>query len=460
MNQDDCNTYDLAIIGGGPAGVAAAISAAKLGKKTIIIEHYKLGGTCLNKGCVPTKSLLKSAEVFAEIKNSAQFGIDANAVKFDFKKVFERTKGVVSKIAAGLNFSLKKSGVEVLLAKAKIAAQNEIEAEVDGVKKSIFAKKILIATGAKPKKLPNISGVCEKILNSEDALNLDVIPQSVTILGAGAIGVEFAQIWSTFGAKVNLVEFKDRILPEADADLSKTLSRIISKQNTQIYTSAKALKCQVCDDCEIETTIELADASQKILKSEYVLCAIGVEANADGLFKEGFDVERNRGFIKIDKNFETSQKNIFACADIVGNKMLAHWAEYEAKCAVSAIFLDKVEQKSALCPACVYSLTPAAWVGISEKEALKNPQNFEITKASFVANAKAQADGKTDGFIKIITASESKKILGAAILGEGACEIISVLTLAISCGLTKKELAGAIFPHPTLSELIKNACQD
>lgn len=454
----DSEKFDIAVIGAGPAGVAAALKAAKLGKKTALIERDKLGGTCLNRGCVPTKALLKSAKVYAQIKNSAEFGIFSENVKFDFEKIAARSKQVSAKILAGLQFSLKKSSVKIFNASAKILSKSEIELDFGGEKKSLFAENILIASGSKPKKFAALHCESEKFLYSDGALNLKELPQSATILGAGAIGLEFAQIWSAFGVEVKLVELRERILPLADEELSKALARIISKQNVEIYTSARAKSCKVCGN-SVETEIEIAAKGSKTLKSDIALCALGIEANLGGLFDESLGIELDGGFVKTDENFESSVKNIFACGDAAGKSALAHSAEREALDAVDYIFLNARPAPSPR-PACVYTIPPAAWVGLSRKQMEKSGKEYEISKSFYLANTKAQADSATAGFVKIASERGSGKIVSASVLGEGACELISILTLAISEGMCRENLARAVLPHPSLSEIVRGACAD
>lgn len=455
----DCEKFDIAVIGAGPAGVAAALRAAKLGKKAALIERDKLGGTCLNRGCVPTKALLKSAEVYEQIKNSAEFGISVGGLKFDFEKIAARSRQVSAKILAGLQFSLKKSSVKVFEASAKILSRREIELDFGGEKKSIFAENILIASGSKPKKFAALHCESEKFLYSDGALNLSELPQSATILGAGAIGLEFAQIWSAFGVEVKLVEFKQRILPLADEEISRALARALSKRGVEICTSAQATACKACEG-GFETEVRLADSSAKTLKSECVLCALGIEANLGGLFDETLGLELERGFIKTDEKFETSVPGIFACGDAAGKSALAHSAEWEAERAVEGAFEGKIFPRAPL-PACVYTNPPAAWVGPAEAfESGANSGKYKVSKSFYLASAKAQADAATAGFVKIISDANSGKIAAASIFGEGACELISILTLAISAGMGKAELAGAVLPHPSLSELVKAACRD
>lgn len=451
--------FDIAIIGAGPAGVAAALEASKLGKRVLLVEKNKIGGTCLNRGCVPTKSLIKCSQVYKLLSEASEFGISAENVNFDFSKIAERAEQVVSKISAGLNFSLKKSSVEIANANAKIISEHSLELDFENEKRAITADYVLIACGSRPKIFPNLHRDSGGFLYSESALNLKELPKTATILGGGAIGLEFAQIWGTFGVKVKLVEFKERILPLADEDISKSLARVLSKQNVEIYTSARAQTCKVCEG-GFETEIIFSDSSSKLLKSDCVLCALGIEANTESLFEKDLGIELDGGFIKTDANFKTSLNRIYACGDAAGKGALAHSAEWEARRIIEHIFLGKPIAQSPR-PACVYTSPQAAWVGFDSRlKDMLSEGKCEISKSFYLANAKAQADGSTAGFVKLVSESESGKILAASVFGEEACELISIFTLAISEGISKSRLADAMFPHPTLSEIVSAVCRD
>lgn len=451
--------FDIAIIGAGPAGVAAALEASKLGKKVLLIERDKVGGTCLNRGCVPTKALLKSSQVYKLLREASEFGISAENVNFDFEKIAERAEQVVSKISAGLNFSLRKSSVELANASAKIVSDHRLELDFGVEKRAITADYILIACGSRPKRFQNLHCDSDGFLYSDGALKLKELPKTATILGGGAIGLEFAQIWGALGVKVKLVEFKERILPLADEDISKSLARVLSKQNVEIYTSAKAKACRACEG-GFETEITFADSSLKLLKSDCVLCALGIEANTENLFEKNLGIELDGSFIKTDANFKTNLGKVYACGDAAGKGALAHSAEWEARRIIEHIFLGKPIAQSPR-PACVYTSPQAAWVGFDSRlKGMLSEGKCEISKSFYLANAKAQADGATAGFVKLVSESESGKILAASVFGEDACELISIFTLAISEGISKANLAGAMFPHPTLSELVSAACRD
>ena len=440
--------FNLAVIGAGPAGYTAALEAASFGKSVVCIERDKVGGTCLNRGCIPTKTIIESALCFQKIAKATDFGIDVGAAAVDYPKVLARANSAIERLSKGVEFLLKKANVEYVCGSAKVCADNVIEVKTDSEILQISADKILIATGAKQKKNPEILKAGERILTSTEALMLAKIPESAIVLGAGAIGLEFAWIWNAFGCKVTLVEFEKNILPSANPEVSKNLERALKKHGVQIKTGCCAKRANA--DAH-SVSVEIADANGNLetLTAEYVLWACGMEADCANLFAPEImpDTHAN-GFLKIDKRFQTSRANIYAAGDIVGAPMLAHAAITEARCAVDAMFGAGNLAKGAI-PACVYTSPQVACVGVSEDGA-----DLLATKIAYMANGKAVAANKTEGFLKIVYDKNSGVIKGAHIMGEDASELISNFVIAVDKNLTCKELAAMTFPHPTLGELI------
>ncbi len=445
------NKYDLAIIGAGPAGNTAALDAAALGKKIICIDKGKLGGTCLNKGCIPTKAIIESASAYKKAKDSAHFGVNAETVSFDYSIVKKRSEEVVERLGKGVEFLFKKAGVEFLNAEAKIVSENKIIAvSLDGISTEIFADKILICTGAKQKRHEEFFKVSNKVISSEEALKLDAVPQSVMVVGAGAIGLEFAWIWNSFGAKVILIEAEKNILPSADDEISRNLERALKKQGIAIKT-AKFAKSLVAKENLLALTITDASSQEEVLETEYLLWACGMEAQQIEAENLKFNKDKN-GFLLVDENYETSVKNIYAIGDSIGAPMLAHAAISEAHIVIEKIFSPKNSKNLGAVPMCVYTSPQVASVGkVLDKE------NSAELKLPYLANGKAVAIAQTEGLIKISYDKQSGKILAAHILGAEASELISNFVIAIDKELTVKDFAEFCFPHPTISEIITDA---
>jgi len=438
--------YDLIVIGSGPAGVEASVKASALGKKVLCVEKDKLGGTCLNFGCIPTKALIKSAELFSEIKKCEKFGISVENLRCDYSKIVERAKEVVVRLGQSLAFTLKKSNVVVEFAHAKILDSNTVLLTYEsGETKEVSAEKILITTGSNAVKMKAFDS--PKTYTSKEALFFEEMPKNPIILGAGAIGLEFAYLWNSLGANVTVVEMQENILPTGDIGISKKLASYLKKQGISIKTSTKAISLRY----EFEKVF--LDIEEKgnvtTLESDCLLLAVGVRPDFSDLFDESLKIEQKKSFIKVNKYYETSVKNIYAAGDIIGAPMLAHIASHEASQAVQAMFENKKRFSKKPYPACVYCHPQVASVGVIENE----KSNTKSTEVQFFANGKALASGDNEGFVKIIYDIKTNKILGAHIIGPNASELIAECTLAIQKKLTVSELANIIHAHPSLSEV-------
>ena len=452
--------FDIIILGAGPAGAAAALKARKLGKSALCVDSGKIGGTCLNRGCIPTKALLRSAEVWELARACCEFGVFIDGANFDFSKVRARAASAVERLAKGLEFSFKQSGAKFLSGAAKIVSANAVEVQTSDGQRSVFgAQKILIATGSRPKRLKFLDYSSPRILDSSKALALESVPQKVLIVGAGAIGVEFASIWSAFGAEVTLAEMKNCMLPNEDADCVRALERSFRRRSVKIKTGT-ALKSAFSDEVCVRAVLESKGAEETV-EAEFMLVCAGVEPNSENIADAVFGLKKcPRGFIETDENFKTSVENIYAAGDVRGKNLLAHSASFEAERAVEIMFgAREGGGHIPAIPFCAYSFPQVAGVGETEESArAKYGERVRTAKVQFMANGKAAVSGDTEGLVKLICL-EDGRLLGARIAGAAASEMISVCALALSMGATVKDLADCVLPHPTFSEAISDCAK-
>jgi len=447
--------YDLIVIGGGPAGYVGAIRAAQLGKKVVCVEMERAGGTCLNWGCIPTKALLKSAEVKQLLGHVGDFGISLTGeVKFDFAKVMQRSREVSDQMARGIEYLFKSKKVDYVVGKAQIQTDKKvIVTGADGKTQTLTGKSILIATGAKARQLPGIKVDGERILTSLEALAIKALPKSILILGAGAIGCEFAYFFNAFGSKVTLIEMLPQILPVEDTEIAELLKRQFVKSGIEVLTDTKVEKTEVS-----AKTVKVTLSGNKTLEADHLLIAIGVEANVAGLLAPGVKIDLDRGFIVTNERYETSVKGIYAAGDIIGPPWLAHVASHEAVEMVEGLFIPgKKPHKVTVFPGCTYCQPQVASIGLTEKKAKEQGIKFKVGKFPYKASGKAVAVGDSEGFVKLILGEPHGEILGAHIIGADATELIAVLGLAITLEATTDELNTTIHAHPTLSEMIHEA---
>jgi len=447
--------YDLIVIGGGPAGYVGAIRAAQLGKKVVCVEMERAGGTCLNWGCIPTKALLKSAEVKQLLGHVEDYGLSLSGeVKFDFAKIMQRSRGVSDQMARGIEYLFKSKKVDYLVGKAQIQPDKKvIVTGTDGKTQTLTGNAILIATGAKARALPGVKIDGEKVLTSREALAIKMLPKSILILGAGAIGCEFAYFFNAFGSKVTLVEMLPQILPVEDTEVAELLKRSFAKSGIEILTDTKVEKTEVGPK-----GVKLTVAGGKTLEAEHLLVAIGVEANLDGLLGAGLKLETDRGYLKTNDRYETSVKGIYGAGDIIGPPWLAHVASHEAVEAVEGLFVPgKKPHKVTVFPGCTYCQPQVASIGVTEKQAKEKGLKFKVGKFPYKASGKAVAAGDSEGFVKLILGEPHGEILGAHIIGADATELIAELGLAITLEATTDELSTTIHAHPTLAEMVHEA---
>ncbi len=454
MAEND--TYDLVVIGGGPAGYAAAIRAGQLGKKAACVEMERAGGTCLNWGCIPSKALLKSAELYQKMKKAADFGLSTGELSYDFPKIIERSRGVAGQMAKGIEFLFRKNKVDYIVGHGRVSVPGMVEI-TDGKEKGRFlkTKNILLATGCKPRPLPGLPVDGEKILTSRQALDLRKQPKSIVIVGAGAIGVEFAYFYNSFGTKVTLVELLPQVLPVEDEECSKLLGRSLQKQGIDVRTSTKTenvtverngVKCELVKGDKRET-----------VEAEAMLVAIGLVPNLEGSVSPRVKLDLDRGYLKVDDNYQTSTAGIYAAGDIIGPPWLAHTATFEAIQAVNGMFGHSKPRRIYQFPGCTYCQPQVASQGLTEKAAKEKGLKYKVGKFPFTASGKAVASNESEGFVKILVSEEDGEIIGAHIIGSEATELIAEYGLAMSLEITSEEIHGTIHAHPTLAEALMEA---
>src|SRR5580658_7117742 len=408
--------YDLIVIGGGPAGYAGAIRAGQLGKKVACIELERAGGTCLNWGCIPTKALLKSAELYQKMKKAEAYGLSAANVGFDFAKVMDRSRVVAGQMAKGIEFLFRKNKVDYFVGSGQVNAPGMVSITQGEHKGKFFrAKSIMIATGCKMRRIPGLEFDGVRAMTSREALASKVLPKSVAIVGAGAIGVEFAYFYNAFGSKVTLIEMLPNILPVEDEEISKTLQRSFEKQGIAVRT---ATRCENFRVGEKNVKLDLVQEGKKEeLEAEALLSAIGVVPNLEGTLSNKVALELERGYVKVGDDYQTSAKGIYAAGDIIGPPWLAHVATFEAVHAVEGMFGHSRPKRVREFPGCTYCQPQVASIGLTEKAAKEKGIQYKIGKFPFTASGKAVASAESEGFVKIVSEAKTGEILGAHIIG-------------------------------------------
>jgi dihydrolipoamide dehydrogenase len=452
--------YDIAIIGSGPGGYAAAIRAAQRGMKTVLIEKEAIGGVCLNWGCIPTKAIIHSVNTLRAVREAPGLGVLIDAPEVDMSRIIERSRDIADRLSKGIAYLMKKNRVHVIEGTARINKDKTIRIDNKDTEDTsvIKADKIIIATGSRPKALPHVPIDGKRIISSRHALQLDTLPSSLAIIGAGAIGVEFAYIFSHLGVEVNLIEALDTLLPNEDEEISQELLRQFKKQKITCHTATKVRSLSQTND---GMTLVLEGAKgEKELHVAQILSAVGVRANTEDLGLEEAGIVLEKGFIAVDEHRETNVKGIYAIGDVAGNPCLAHKAGREARIAIDHISGKKTAVLNRLhIPACTYCEPQVASVGMREKDAIEKNIAYDVSKVAYRAVGKAVAMDKTDGFLKFIIDKKNRKIIGAHCIGSEATELIAELTLAVTREMTLSDLAGVIHAHPTLSELIPETAE-
>lgn len=451
-------TFDVVVIGGGPGGYVAAIRAAQLGFSTACIEAKHLGGICLNWGCIPTKSLLKNAEVWEAIRHAEDYGITVENARFDFSKIIARSRGIAERMSKGVAFLFKKYNVTHIAARGRVLAPGRIACTgADGAAlEEVHAKHIILATGARPRAIPGIEPDGTKIITYFEAMNLPTRPERLIVLGAGAIGVEFAYFYNTLGAQVTIVEMLPNILPIEDEDVSKELERSFRKRKITMKTSTTVTSIDTSGD---GVKVHVAGPKgEEVLEGDVALMAIGVRGNIENLGLEECGIAVEKGWIKVDAFYRTNVEGIYAIGDVVGPPWLAHVASAEGiTCAEAIAGHHPRPVDYANIPGCTYCQPQVASVGLTEKKARELGRELRIGKFPFTASGKAVAAGHTEGFVKMIYDAEHGELLGAHIIGAEATELIAEAALGRTLETTEQEVLKTVHAHPTLSEAIMEA---
>jgi dihydrolipoamide dehydrogenase len=449
--------YDVVIIGSGPGGYVAAIRAGQLGLKTAVVEKDPfLGGTCLHRGCIPTKALLENADIWQKIQKAKDFGITVGDVTIDWSAVQKRKQGVVDQNSKGIEFLFKKNKVEWVKGFGKVIDRNTVD--VDG--KKLSTKNIILAMGSVPKDLPHIKTDGKRIINSDHILALDYIPKSMLVIGAGAVGCEFASIFSRFGTKTTIVEVMPQLLPIEDDEVSKEFTRIFKKKGIDVFTDAKVLSCEVTEG-GVKSVVEVK-GKQQTIETEVVLSATGRRAVTEncGLEKTKVKLDQ-RGMVEVDGLMRTGEPNVYAIGDIVPTPALAHCAFAEGILAVEHIAGKEVRPINYdHVPNATYTDPEVASVGLTERKAKERGYEVKIGKFPFTANAKAKIVGEAVGFVKYVTDAKYDEILGVHIVGPKATELIVEAGAALELEATSESIARTIHAHPTLSESLAEAAED
>jgi len=455
-------TYDLIVIGGGPAGYVAAIRAAQLGKKVACIEKERAGGTCLNWGCIPTKALLKNAELYHTLVHHADdFGLSFDKLSFDWDKVVRRSRNVSDKLAGGIEFLFKKNKVDYIRGTGGLAANGKVEVirEEGADPELLTTENVLIATGCVSRGLPFLPFDGEKVIGSREAMVLPKQPKSITIIGAGAIGIEFAYFFNAYGTEVHVVEMQDTVLPIEDNEVSAALEKSLTKQGVKIHTSTKTTHAEVGKKGVTLTIEPAAGGESSTIESEICLVAVGVAPvlpnNAEQIKLD------DRGYIVTDERYQSSVPNVYAAGDITGPPWLAHTGSYEAIQAVEGMFDSSyTPKKVGLFPACTYCHPEVASIGLTEEACKEKDLAYRVGKFPFAASGRALAVADSEGFVKILIDEQYGEILGAHIIGAGSTELIAEIALAMNLEATHEEIEATIHAHPTLAEAIHEATSD
>ncbi|WLR49714.1 dihydrolipoyl dehydrogenase [Bacillus tianshenii] len=458
--------YDLVILGGGTGGYVAAIRASQLGLKTAIVEKGKLGGTCLHKGCIPSKALLRSAEVYATTKHGEDFGVIVNDVKLDFAKVQSRKQGIVDQLHQGVQGLMKRGKIDIYEGLGRIlgpsifsptAGTISVEYSDGRENDMLIPSNVIVATGSRPRTLPGLEVDGNYVMTSDEALQLENLPQSIVIVGGGVIGIEWASMLHDFGVEVTVIEYADRILPTEDKEVSKEMQRLMKKKGINLVTSAKVLPDTLEKGDGITIKAE-HKGEEKSFSAEKLLVSVGRQANSEDIGLQNTDIEVENGFIKVNDYMQTKESHIYAIGDVIGGMQLAHVASHEGILAVEHIAGEKCDPIDySMVSKCVYSNPEVASVGLTEEEAKDLGYDVKTGKFQFRAIGKALVFGEADGFVKFVTDKDSEDLLGVHMIGPHVTDMISEAGLARVLDATAWEVAHTIHPHPTLAEAIGEA---
>lgn len=457
--------YDVIVVGSGPGGYVAAIRAAQLGYKTAIVERENLGGICLNWGCIPTKALLKSAQVFEYISHAQDYGVTVGDAKADFNAMIKRSRGVADKMSKGIQFLMKKNKIDVIEGQGKLNKNKEVVVTgADGKATSYQAKHVVLATGGRARELPNLPIDGQKVIGYREAMSLPKQPETMIVVGSGAIGVEFAYYYNSIGTKVTIVEFMPRIVPVEDEDVSRELARQYKKKGMTIMTDSSVEKVDIKGK-KVKATVK-TNKGEEILEADVVLSAVGVSANIENIGLEDLGIKTEKGKVSVDGYYNTNVSGIYAIGDIVPGQALAHVAMKEAVICVEA-FAQKDGKFNHVpevldynnVPGCTYCSPEIASVGMTEKQAKEAGYELKVGKFPFSASGKASAAGAPEGFVKVIFDAKYGEWLGTHMIGANVTEIIAQTVSSRKLETTYHEQIDTIFPHPTMSEAVKDAIE-
>jgi dihydrolipoamide dehydrogenase len=453
------NNFDIVVIGAGPGGYVAAIKAGQLGYKVACVEEQFLGGVCLNIGCIPTKALLESAAMITHLGHAKEFGVDVGEIKTDLAQAVKRSRQVSERLVKGIGFLFKKNKVTHVPGRGRLAGKGKVEVtDKDGKKQTLSAKHVILATGSRPRDLPFLKIDHERVWDSTDAMMAKQPPKTLAVVGAGAIGMEFADVYAAFGTKVTIIEALDRVLPLEDKDCSAVVEKSYKKRGMEVYTGARLEKADVQKD-KVVLTIKTAKGETKTIEAERVLSAIGRAPNTEdiGLEKAGVKLT-DRGFIAVDRQLKTSVEGVYAIGDVAGPPLLAHKGSHEGVACIEAIHGDPhagIDYKNI--PNCTYCHPEVASIGLTEEQAREQGYDIQVGTFPWTANGRALTSGETDGFVKVIRDKKYSEVLGAHIVGPHATELIAEFVIGRHLETTVEEMDRAMHPHPTLSEAVAEA---
>ena len=453
--------YDVIVIGAGPGGYVAAIRCAQLGMRTAIVEREELGGVCLNWGCIPSKSLIRNAEVLNLVKDADNYGISFDNLTFDFQHAQERSRQVVNRLTTGVGFLMKKNNVDHIAGEASFtnAQTIEIKPSSGDPSRTVNADHMIIATGARQRDLPSLPIDHDVVITSRDALALTEVPEEVVIIGGGATGVEFAYVWNSYGARVTIVELMDRLIPNEDEEISHLLEKSLQSQGINFRTGVSVEGIDVAMGSANVTITD--DDVTEIIKTKKVLVAVGVQGNSDNLGLENIGVATDRGFISIGENMETNVSGVFAIGDVTGRMLLAHVASAQAVTVAEYIAgLDPHPLNYSLMPRAIYCKPQVASFGLTEQQAIEQGISITVGRFPFTASGKAIALGETEGTVKLVVDDEIGEIIGAHMIGSEVTELLGELSMTKLLEGTSTELGWLVRPHPTISEIVKEAALD
>ncbi|WLR60447.1 dihydrolipoyl dehydrogenase [Guptibacillus hwajinpoensis] len=458
--------YDLVIMGGGTGGYVAAIRASQLGLKTAIVEKRELGGTCLHRGCIPSKALLRSAEVYATAKHGEEFGVMAKEIALDFKKVQERKQGIVDQLHKGVQHLMKQGKIDVFEGFGRILGPSifspmpgTVSVEMNNGEENamLIPKNVIVATGSKPRTLPGLEVDGEYVMTSDEALRMESLPASIIIVGGGVIGIEWASMLIDFGVDVTVLEYADRIVPTEDKDISKEAHKLMKKKGIKLFTGAKVMGDSLTIDNGVSIEAE-HEGETKTFTADKMLVSVGREANVKNIGLENTTIEVDKGVIQTNEFYQTKESHIYAIGDVIGGMQLAHVASHEGITAVEHLADQNPEPIDyTMVSSCIYSSPEMASVGLTEDQAKEEGHNVMIGKFPFKAIGKALVFGESDGFVKIVADADNEDLLGVHMIGPHVTDMISEAGLAKVLDAASWEVAHTIHPHPTLSEAIGEA---